>query len=245
MTSRILAVLLSLISLPSHGEAVTNLNAAIEKSFPSFGANSVAKGSLASDKVQYVATLLARSVEEDNETEMQVAVFKHKKDDSYELVSHSATWRDYQPHRRGWSGIRIEKKSILFSFGGSTSCCSGDTTEFKFRKLGSKLALAGEETKSYGYEDNSDPIQYFESRRSINFLSGKVIHTKRTGKSLDNEEFGFSGKTRYQEITLAFPNSKQWKLSDFQTDEYSNFVWNTPNLCGFINEKGRYKSCKS
>ena len=232
-------------ALACHSESLNSNNSSnnnplqkqIVKNFPRFEAHSV----IESDN--YAAVILTMPRAEDDEHEMKVAIFHRNTDQSYELISSSKNWKVYLLDQVGWS-IKVENQALLLIFGGSTGCCSGFETIYRFRIEESAIHLIGEETKSYGYEFSNSDI-FYEARTSINYLSGKVIHSRRSGTRKENpNELGFGGKTKRVEFQLSFPNKHAWELSSFNPDKYSNYQMQIPELCGGINEEMKYKPCE-
>ena len=232
-------------ALACHSESLNSNNSSnnnplqkqIAKNFPRFEAHSV----IESDN--YAAVILTMPRAEDDEHEMKVAIFHRNTDQSYELISSSKNWKVYLLDQVGWS-IKVENQALLLIFGGSTGCCSGFETIYRFRIEESAIHLIGEETNSYGYEFSNSDI-FYEARTSINYLSGKVIHSRRSGTRKENpNELGFGGKTKRVEVQLSFPNKHAWELSSFNPDKYSNYQMQIPELCGGINEEMKYKPCE-
>lgn len=232
-------------ALACHSESLISNNSSnnnklqkqIAKNFPMFEAHSV----IESDN--YTAVILTMPREEDDEHEMKVAIFHRHADQSYELISYSKSWKVYLLDRVDWS-IKVENQAILLIFGGSTGCCSGFETIYRFRIEESVIRLIGEETKSYGYEFANSDI-FYETRISINYLTGKVIHSRRSGARKENpNELGFGGKTKRVEIQFSFQNKNVLELSSFNPGKYSNYQMQIPELCGGINEKMKYKPCE-
>ncbi len=240
-----MAAVFLFVALACHSEPLKSNNSSentplqkeIAKIFPKFEAHS------ATESDDYAAAILTMPITEDDEHEMKVALFHRNTDQSYRLISSSKSWKVYLLDRVGWS-IKTDNKALLLSLGGSTGCCSGFETTYRFRIEELAIRLAGEETTSYGYEDsNSD--NFYETRASINYLSGKVIHSRRSGTRKANpNELGFDGKTNRVEIQLSFPNKYVWKLSNFNPDQYANYQMQIPELCGGINETMKYKPCE-
>ncbi len=212
------------------------LQASIQKNLPGFETYQVdEEGTLA-------AAIIKRPIKLNDEHEMRLVVFE-RNGQSYQLLAFSKKWEHYLLHRQGW-GIQVKDQSILLSFGGSTSCCSGIDQVLRFRKIGDSIRLVGEETKTYGYEGRENE-KYYETRTSINYLSGGVIHYKRSGPKKDSEqEFGFGKQPKLKEVQLSFPVTETLELSNFSPDDYSSYQKGVPELCGYINEKMKYEPCK-
>ena len=85
----------------------------------------------------------------------------------------------------------------------------------------------GVETTEYGYEgspEEVDTYKYYEGRTSVNFLTGKIIHSKRIGKPKDNpSELGFGEKPQYIEKHLQMSKRLQLDMSNFHPDKYFDF----------------------
>ena len=228
------------VAFASHSESLNSSNSLqkqIIKNFPKFETHSV----IESNNVAAVVLIMPRA--EDDEHDMKIAVFHKNTDQSYQLISSSNSWNVYLLDRVGWSA-KIENKSLLLTVGGSTGCCSGFETMYRFRIEERTVRLTGEESKSYGYELSNNDI-FYETRTSINYLSGKVIHVRRSGTKKDNpNELGFGGKTKRVEVQFLFQNKHIWELSGFSPEQYSNYQMQIPELCGGINEKMKYKPCE-
>ena len=230
-------------------EISSSLLTAIAKSFPGFEPH------VSDESDGYAAAILVKQIPNEDEHEMKVAVFqKTANEQPYQLAAFSKSWKEYLHSRVGW-GIRLRNQSILLSLGGSTSCCSGFDTELRFKKISGSFRIIGDETWSHGTENiASDSRKYYESRTSINYLTGKVIHYKIAGVGRDcgeNESAVkgrvtrqcFDGRPRSKEIELSFPTSVL-ELSAFQPDRYSSYQRKVPQLCGDISEKMKYEPCK-
>ena len=233
------------VALACHSESLKSNNSSenvplqkeIAKIFPKFEAHSVTESD------DYAAAILTKPITEDDEHEMKIALFHRNTNQPYRLISSSKSWEVYLLDRVGWS-IKIDNKELLLSLGGSTGCCSGFETTYRFRIEERAIHLAGEETKSYGYQTSNNDI-FYETRTSINYLSGKVIHSRRSGTRKANpNELGFNGKTKRIEVQLSFPNKYTWQLSTFNPDQYSEYQMQIPELCGGIDEKMKYKPCE-
>lgn len=212
------------------------LQASIQKSLPGFEIHQV------DEMDTLAAAIITRPIKLNDEHEIRLAVFE-RNGQSYQLLAFSEKWNHYLLHRQGWS-IQVKNQSILLSFGGSTSCCSGIDQVLRFRKIGDSIRLVGEETKTYGYEGREDE-KYYETRVSINYLSGRVIHSKRSGPKKDNEqELGFGKQPKLKEVQLSFPVTETLELSNFSPDGYFLYQKGVPELCGYINEKMKYEPCK-
>lgn len=236
---RLFAVGLALLMpLQSQGETKVDkaFRAGLQKTFRGFDVY------MADEKDGLAAAILTKPVEGEAEHELRVVVFQ-RDGLSYQLLSSSKSWKHYLLHRQGW-GIQVQNQSILLSFGGSTSCCSGIEQVLRFRKIGSSIRLVGEETRTHGYEGR-EYENYYETRTSINYLSGRVIHSKRSGPKKDEEhEFGFGGPPKHKEVQLNFPVDETLELSTFAPDDYFSYQEGVPELCGHINEKMKYEACK-
>lgn len=230
-------------------EISRSLVAAITKQFPGFEPH------ITDEADGYAAAILVKPIPNESEHQMKVSVFQ-KADNgmSYQLLAVSKSWKEYLPHRVGWS-IGLKNQSILLYLGGSTSCCSGFETELRFKTIGESFQLVGEETWSHGIENSgSDSEKHYENRISINYLTGKVIHYKLAGAGRDCREnetavkgritrLCFDGRPRSKELEMSFSTSVL-TLSAFQPDRYWAYQKTVPQLCGYINEKMKYEPCK-
>lgn len=235
---------------PCHSESITSVSSSnedsitskplrekIARNFPGFDTYMVAESE------EYSAVILTMPVAEDDEHKMKIAVFQRAAGQSYKLLSSSKEWKQYLRGRVGW-GVRLTDQSILLDLGGSTGCCSGFETVFRFRITGNAVRLAGEETRTYGYEFSNRDV-YYEHLTSINYLTGSVIHSKKSGPRKSNpEEFGFDGKPKRVEVQKSFPNTHTFELSGFHPDKHSEYKMRVPELCGYINEKMKYEPCQ-
>lgn len=230
-------------------EISESLVAAIAKQFPGFEPH------ITDEADNYAVAILVKPIPNESEHHMKVSVFQRADSGMpYQLEAVSKSWKQYLHHRVGWS-IGLKNQSVELYLGGSTSCCSGFETELRFRKIGKSFQLVGEETWSHGGENvGSDSEKYYESRISINYLTGKVIHYKLAGVGRDCRENEtavkgritrqcFDGRPRSKEIEMPFSPSAL-TLSAFQPDRYWAYQQAVPQLCGHINEKMKYEPCK-
>ncbi|MBC3872656.1 hypothetical protein [Undibacterium flavidum] len=223
-------------------EADSWLRDAVERAAPGYKVAWFSVGSLDKGKTEYTAAMLQKSISGSENYEIRMAIFRREKDQSYQLEALSKSWADYLGGDPFW-GVEIEKQFIVVS-SSSSGNSYGDDSKLLFRKMDGRFLLVGEESKSYGFTSSPENSEYRENRTSVNFLTGRAIHSRRSGPpKADPNLLGFGGKSRSKEMQFQFFKTAPIDFANFDPNSYELYFQAIANACGFINEKMKYEPC--
>ncbi len=225
-------------------EADSWLRDAVERATPGYEVAWFSVGSFDKDKTEYTAVRLQKSISGSENHEIRMAIFRRGKDQSYQLEALSKSWFDYLGGDPFW-GVEIVKQFIVVS-SSSSGNSYGDDSKLLFRRMDGRFLLVGQESKSYGFTSSSENLEYIENRTSVNFLTGRAIHSRRSGPpKADPNLLGFGGKSRSKEMQFQFAKTAPIDFANFNPNSYDLYFQAIPYACGFINEKMKYEPCKS
>lgn len=242
----LIVLILSSCSVLADTATEHNLQKVISKSFPEEAfLQGFAQGALDDEGHRYVAAL---SVNQYNDTRLVVLRLLHP--EAFEIVAH--TQQEVAIGRSIFS-VKISNRSVLMSVYSSGGCCSNSDTTYQFKKVAGKFVLVGVEGIYRAMEDRSptdtdaDPEKHYQLRHSVNFLTNKVIHSRRAWNaySIDGEKP--IGKQRYAEVTLDIGKPAHFELQGFSLGAYDEFTLATRSLCGSLSKNMKfepYSICK-
>lgn len=240
-----------LSSLPTLASTAVerNLQTVISESFPEETfLQGFSQGALDEEGHRYVAALTSNQY---NDT--RLVVLRLQSPEAFKIVAH--TQQEVAIGRSIFS-VKISNRSILMSVYSSGGCCSYSDTTYQFKKVADRFMLVGAEEIYRAMEDrtptdtDTNMEKHYQLRHSVNFLTNKVIHSRRSWNaySFDNEKP--VGKPRYAEVTLGIdkPAPIAIELQSFSLDAYNEFVLATRSLCGSLGKNLKfepYSICKA
>lgn len=203
-------------------------------------------GKLDSTKDVYYATIHYKR--DPNDYGPKLYVYKKVKN-GYQLLAHSLS---LNPHERVSWNTKIENKSIYLGMENHSNAYSR-LEVFQFKKMQDQIRLVGVE--DVGINGDFEVCHYL--RKSVNFLTSRVEHSKTTseGATVLNSSYNEFSPNSYckknqselTKKTFQFKSPQIWTLQEFSYDyEPPNYVdfhhWYTHDkkVCGYIDDSNKY-----
>jgi hypothetical protein len=181
----------------------------------------------------------------------RLAVFSKAANSTIAFVAKTKpwNWEDEDGLRMPTWNFKVKDKAIYVTQHDMLSYAEQIDEQLKFRIEAGAIVLIGYD---HVFTGTGDGITFVESGSSANFLTNTAVHWRRTGKEIQlwnesvkwNSLFRITKADRSKEETRQFQNSKLWHFDQFDIDAFHKWLSKTAGLCGEINEKFKYRTCR-